>query len=112
MEQLLAHLFGDYVIQNSWMANNKEKRTFPCIIHCLTYSLCFAFISSWQALLVIFTTHFFIDRFGLAKNWKLKGMNENTPDYIKFFVSVAVDNTIHLLINFLAIKYMNGPYNG
>lgn len=94
------------------MANNKQKRTFPCIIHCLTYTICFTFIASWQALLVIFTTHFFIDRFGLAKNWKLKGMNENTPDYIKFFVTVAVDNTFHLLINYLAMKYMNGPYDG
>lgn len=48
MEQLILHLLGDYVIQTNWMANNKEKYTFPCLIHCITYALPFLLIADWK----------------------------------------------------------------
>lgn len=108
MEQLLAHLTGDYLLQTGWMANNKEKATLPCLVHCLLYSLCFLIFCklSWIALLVVFASHMLIDRFGLVKrvsNWE---MNPLTPDYIKFFVGVARDNTVHLICNYFAIMYL------
>ncbi len=64
MQQLLVHLFGDFICQNSWMALNKSKKTFPCLVHILIYTSCFLLLTtSWKALLVIGVTHFFIDRF-------------------------------------------------
>lgn len=111
MAQLLAHLFGDYILQSDWMAQNKTKRSWPALVHALLYSLCFVplcwhpdtyhgyesirvmlngiwtsvdawnFSTTWAsrfhpwAWLVIFGTHFLIDRFRLAryvvwaKNW-------------------------------------------
>ena len=101
MEQLILHLLGDYVIQNNWMANNKEKHTFPCLIHCLTYALPFLLITNWQIVSMIGITHFMIDRTGIGKNFKTFG--PNTPEHVKFFVSVAVDNTFHLICNYLLI---------
>jgi hypothetical protein len=74
--QILAHLWGDYILQSDWMAENKTKAWFPCACHVLFYSLGFLlFRPSWNAMLVIAGTHYFIDRYRLArylvwmKNW-------------------------------------------
>ena len=63
MTQLFAHFFGDFVIQTDWMALNKSKRSFPCLVHVLIYTACFLPITtSWKALLLIGVTHFILDR--------------------------------------------------
>lgn len=68
MAQILSHLWGDYIFQSDWMALNKSKRSWPCLVHCLLYTACFLFVTrSVPALAVIFVTHFMIDRFGLAR---------------------------------------------
>lgn len=68
MLQLILHLFGDYILQSNWMAVNKRKRTLPCAIHCLTYTLPFLILTqSSLSLATIFVTHFLIDRYGLAR---------------------------------------------
>jgi hypothetical protein len=70
MIELLAHLWGDYVLQNHWMANTKTKRTWPAFVHAFCYTLPFLFLTwSWKALLVIGVTHFLIDRLRLPKYW-------------------------------------------
>jgi hypothetical protein len=38
---LLAHLIGDYILQNDWMAKNKKTNTWACIAHVLTYMIPF-----------------------------------------------------------------------
>ena len=64
MEQLLCHIFGDFLLQSDWMALNKNKRTIPCLVHVLIYTSVFLLLTvSWKALLVIGVTHFFLDRF-------------------------------------------------
>lgn len=93
--QILAHLWGDFVLQGHWMATNKRTSHFAAFIHCLLYSLCFlpfvcvqlpleeyslwphplglgatcygTYCVRWLPLLVIFGTHFLIDRYGLAR---------------------------------------------
>lgn len=66
MLQLILHGIGDYFVQtDTWALNKKKKGLFGlwcCFIHCFTYSLPFLFIGSWLATLVIFVTHFIIDR--------------------------------------------------
>jgi hypothetical protein len=70
MGQLIAHLFGDYVLQNHWMALNKTKSSWACLVHVLLYTLPFLFLTrNPVALTVIAGTHFVIDRFSLAKRW-------------------------------------------
>lgn len=64
MLQLLCHILGDYWLQSDWIALNKSKKTFPCLVHCFLYTCCFLLLTiSWKALLFIFVTHFLIDRF-------------------------------------------------
>lgn len=76
MTQLLIHLWGDYILQSDWMAQNKTKAWFPATVHALVYSAAFVLLRpSLKAWAVIFGTHLLIDRFRLAryvvwvKNW-------------------------------------------
>lgn len=63
MEQLLCHVFGDYILQSDYLALNKSKKSFPCLVHVLIYTSVFLLLTtSWKALLVIGATHFVLDR--------------------------------------------------
>lgn len=64
MQQLLAHIFGDYILQTSYQALNKSKNSWACLRHVITYTIPFLLLTtSWKALLVIAGTHFIIDRY-------------------------------------------------
>jgi hypothetical protein len=70
--QIIFHLFGDYILQSDWMAQNKTKANLPAFCHALTYSAAFLLLTikahhPWVCWLVIFGTHFLIDRFRLAR---------------------------------------------
>ncbi len=126
MSQLILHLIGDYLLQSGWMAANKAKCHFAAFIHALVYSLPFLLLQpSLYAWLVIFGTHFIIDRYSLAKHVaKLKnflapighwpqngdlshfGYCKKTPDFLAMWLLIITDNTLHLLINFLSLKYL------
>lgn len=67
MIQLILHLLGDYVTQSDWMAQKKTSSSWAALCHATVYSLPFLLIGSWQAVLVIWSTHFLIDRFRLAR---------------------------------------------
>lgn len=125
--QLLCHLVGDYVLQSSWMANNKTKRWIPAIVHALVYFLPFiaVFQPSLNASIVMVGTHLIIDRFrlaryiGYAKNflapiseWKKwadcyeTGYHKDTPPFLSVWLMIICDNTMHLIINAVALKYL------
>lgn len=120
MEQFLLHLFGDYIVQNDWMGLNKKKRTWmgelACQIHCITYSLPFILICSWWAVLVIYVTHYIIDRTDIvawflayrngAKNIENFGFTTVRPQIISVWLWIIVDNVFHIFCNYFAIKYL------
>jgi hypothetical protein len=125
----LGHLIGDYVFQNDFMAQNKFKKgwtgRWPCIVHCLEYSLVICLcmglsgtVSLTTALIffpIAFLSHYPIDRTSFAK-WWLKHYNKKplplsptsiTPEgimaydagvFFYWFVYVAVDNIFHLVL--------------
>lgn len=67
-DQLAMHAIGDYVLQSDWMANEKTKHWYPALCHAITYSVGFVlFRPSVTAWLVIFGTHYLIDRYRLAR---------------------------------------------
>ncbi len=108
MEQLICHLIGDYWLQTNIMSNNKTKDITWAIIHGLAYIIPFLFITkSVLALLIICITHIIIDRYRLS--FKLCSLINpdlfNAPDYLKIWILIIQDNTLHLLINYLAINY-------
>lgn len=116
MEQLIAHLIGDFWLQNDWMAVNKKK-VFPiAILHSMIYTIPFILITrSILALAVICITHAIIDgteivkRLNQVKNGYYltdDGYKASRPDHIRHWLLIFQDNTLHLLINFLAITYL------
>lgn len=125
MEQILLHLFGDYISQTDWMAKNKTSRLFVAMLHAAIYTLPFLLITqSPVALLVMWFTHVLIDHFRLAryvifaKNWitdtKLKwvdcvatGYHKDTPPWLAFWLLIIVDNFLHLVINYSSIRWLN-----
>ena len=132
MEQLLVHLFADYWLQNDWMATNKKKRWLPAIVHGFVYTLPFLLLThSWVALLIIGITHIVIDhtdivcRLNQIKNWDFRQDNYafldsqkplgvmmpvkdgyfGRPFAIRVWLIIIQDNILHLIINYLALKY-------
>ena len=124
MEQLILHLIGDYVTQTDWMARNKTHRMGVAALHAFIYSLPFLLLSpSLLAILVIFSTHAVIDHFRLArfviyaKNkitdpqlaWAdafETGHSKDTPPWLAFWLLILVDNTMHLAINYSALRWL------
>jgi hypothetical protein len=123
MIELLLHLVGDYLLQNDWMAQNKTKSDKAAFLHALVYSLPFALIvPSVAAWVVIFWSHYFIDRYRLAVYW-IRFVNSVTkeeagrygyskftpnakPEFMAFWLMVIIDNTLHLVINHVALNYL------
>ena len=127
MLQLILHLIGDYLLQSDWMALNKTKCSKAAAAHAITYSLPFLILEpSLAAFSVICITHFFIDRFRLARyvvyarniilqpkkyrnSWddcRETGYHKDVPQWLSIWLLVACDNTIHLLINWAALSYL------
>lgn len=146
MEQLILHLFGDYVTQSDWMATEKTKRNWPAFCHAWLYSVPFLLLGpSSLAYCVIFVTHFLIDRFRLAryavwaKNWlaprwvvarktyrtehvelsepiiarnlpwsdcRATGYPHDKPAWLAVWLLIAADNTLHLAINYSALRWL------
>ncbi len=128
MIQLFLHLLGDYFLQNDWMATNKGTYSplgwLTCILHCILYSVPFGwYYHSWTIFLLVFLTHFFIDKFSLARyvtktinckwegNWGGDnyshdlGFDENRPPYIAVWIHIIRDNSMHIACNYFIIKY-------
>ncbi len=126
-DQLLAHLVGDYLLQSDWMANEKVKRFLPAAVHALIYSLGFLLLRpSIAAWLVILASHFLVDRYRLAryvvwaKNdffapgnsnppWRectATGYPPDRPAWLAVWLTIIADNTLHLLCNGLALRFL------
>lgn len=75
---ICAHLVGDFILQNDWMAANKSKNSIACLLHVVFYlapfSLCFEIVGfhGWPARwlwIAIGVQHFLQDRFALHLKW-------------------------------------------
>lgn len=121
---LLAHGWGDYILQSHWMATVKTQRSIAAAAHVATYILPFLIVTrSVPALAVIAGTHFVIDRWRLArhviwvKNWlappghrprpwaecTATGYNPDVPPWLSVWLLIAADNLMHITINALVV---------
>ena len=122
--QLVAHLVGDYIIQSDRMATEKTSKSTWAAIHAVTYTLPFLLISrSPAALAFIAVTHFVIDRWRLArfvcwaKNaiggsyspWpecSVTGYHRDRPAWLAVWLLIIADNTMHILCNAAALRWL------
>jgi len=99
MHWIYAHLIGDYILQNDWMAANKKKHWLPALVHVLTYMIPFLFTAfPWWALVLIAAQHFVLDKTNIVL-WfmRAKGSAQFTePPYGPWSVCI-VDNILHIL---------------
>jgi hypothetical protein len=124
---LLAHLAGDYVLQSHWMATCKTSRWWPALAHAGVYTACYLPVTtSPLALAVIGGTHAVIDRHRLARYviWAKNhlapaggrpqpwvactatGYDPDVPAWLAVGLLIAADNTLHLVINVVAVVWL------
>lgn len=133
MLQLIFHGIGDFFLQTDKQALNKKSRgregLWYCLKHCTTYSILFFFIGSPLAVAAIFVSHFIIDRTQIVayliafKNGTKKHIEAGELDYYKYDISnfgfaperpfaisiwlyIICDNLLHIICNYLALKYL------
>ena len=97
MHPFLAHLIGDFLIQNDWMASHKKHSSFAAFVHMISYLIPFLFTELlWWQIALIGVTHFAQDRSQFVtwwvKTWK------KIPDKSEGVVPLFVDQVFHLLI--------------
>ena len=126
LDQLLAHVLGDYVLQTDHQAQQKTLLHVPALMHAASYTAAFFPLTrDWRALATIGTTHFVIDRYRLARyvTWAKNqaapqafrppfpanptdtGYSPDRPDWLAVWLLIITDNFLHLAINRLALKY-------
>ena len=121
MEQLIAHLVGDYVLQSHKMALLKTQDVWWAFLHATFYSLPFlSLTNSWLAVAFILVTHAFIDHYKVAAKWcEFYGVGHpglwwveddepfvEPPPFLGVWLTILVDNTMHLFLNYIALKYL------
>lgn len=95
---IIAHLIGDFLLQNEWM-QAKSKNSFVCSVHVALYSIPFVCLVGKGVLPVwagfaIFAQHWLQDRFALHLRW-MTIYGQSTPD--KWPVGpLCVDQAWHL----------------
>ena len=125
--QLIAHLFGDYLIQSSWMARHKATDFRVALAHGMFYGIPFLLLRpSLAAWLVIVITHALIDRGRLARYvvWAKErllsppwhrvpplaacptGYDPAQPEWLNTWLFILTDNILHLLINGAALRWL------
>lgn len=99
MHWIYAHLIGDYIIQNDFMALNKKKSDLHCSIHIITYMIPFLLCGlTWWQLLLIAIQHYIIDR-TMFVEWfcKIKGSYKFLHGPLSPWSWVVTDNILHIL---------------
>ena len=99
MNYLIAHLVGDYLLQNDWMAQGKKTSSWICTVHVSLYMLPFMFLGlTWWQMLLIGTQHYFQDRFNSVQWYmRLIGQKEFARPPMAPWSVIVVDNAFHLL---------------
>lgn len=99
MHWIYAHLIGDYLIQNDWMAEGKKRSSWVCSVHVLTYMAPFLFTGlKWWMLVPIALEHWVQDRTNIVV-WLMRTSGKAkfaAPPMAPWSV-ILTDNILHIL---------------
>lgn len=98
---LCLHFVADFILQSSWMAQNKSKSNFALFTHVSTYSLPFMLIGFKYAIINA-SLHFVIDYFTSRATSKLWAKGE----VHWFFVVIGLDQTLHFICLFSTYAFL------
>lgn len=99
MHWIYAHLIGDYLLQNDWMAFGKKQKSWICAVHIAAYMVPFLLCGfAWWQLAIIAVQHFAQDRTGFVM-WlmKVKGSEKFATGPCSPWSIIVTDNIIHIL---------------
>ncbi|RME58861.1 MAG: DUF3307 domain-containing protein [Caldilineae bacterium] len=114
---LIGHLLGDWVLQNDWMAQNKQNGLFnrAIAIHAAVYTIILVFtlgIAHRDAAAAppylafagaVFISHWIIDASNLGLRWN-RFFNQSEL----LFMRIAVDQILHLVVLAILVEWMVG----
>jgi hypothetical protein len=132
---LLGHLIGDYLLQTNWMALKKKSQTIPCLVHCSVWTACvcacllpeliqLSIPRIFLVTVLIFLSHFWLDRFDLIEWWFRKIGSRSWREMTRIYdygkpslekqamtaytalVQTVADNTLHLAFVYLIIRFL------
>lgn len=115
---LIGHLVGDYLLQNDWMALNKKKSSFHCVIHCLIWAICVISFAGWygphdahwfngEVFTILFVTHFLQDRTNIVAWWMdLIGQKSFRTGICAPWSIIVVDNVWHIVTIWAVWKFV------
>ena len=99
MNWIYAHLIGDYLLQNDWMAQGKKRSWWIATIHVICYIIPFLFIgASFLQFILIALQHLIQDRTNFIV-WLmvLKGSSKFTEPPMAPWSIIVTDNIVHIL---------------
>ena len=96
MNPFVAHVVGDFILQNEWMATRKKERSIACLVHILVYLTPFLVCQlKWWQIVLIGVQHFAQDRTNFIL-WWLRVWKRVHSDHWKE-LPLYVDQAFHLL---------------
>lgn len=96
MNPFAAHVIGDFILQNEWMAVNKKRNSGACLVHVLIYLL--PFLGGqlrWWQIVLIGLQHFAQDRTGFIFWWMRAWKRVPPKDWHQ--IPLFVDQAFHVL---------------
>lgn len=97
---LAGHMAGDYLVQTSWMANNKSSQWPPLLAHVVVYTACVYLFSlpaggiGYWGLALIFIAHVILDHRRVVIWWvKTVCQADDLP-----WMAVVVDQSWHVVV--------------
>lgn len=102
MRILAAHLLGDFLFQNRWLARMKRDSIVGLLIHCAITSLALGIVCGWWdgRLFLAFLSHLLIDRLDLGKRVWPRLLDQGNPDDTEpapMWICLVDDQALHIL---------------
>lgn len=98
MSWLIAHLVGDFILQNDWMAEGKKRSSWICAAHVAAYMLPFLLIGlTWWQLALIALQHWLQDRWTFIP-WYMQACGKQVfaEPPLAPWSHIVLDNIFHL----------------
>jgi hypothetical protein len=108
---LMAHLVGDFFLQNEWMATNKVSLKHPAAwVHSGIHFLVLLLVFPWSVALAVAVTHLLIDTRIPLSQWRKFYRQTNDPAN-PAFISFAMwqDQVLHILVLYVAVWILSRP---
>lgn len=94
---LVAHLVGDWILQNDWMARHKTSLLHPAAwVHALIQGVCLGIALGWLGGLVLGFVHLLIDT-RVPVTWWMRHFKKCAQAPEAGSIAIWLDQTLHIV---------------